>query len=192
MPANPALRQFLLTRRSVGMAFLQEPGPTEEELRDILTIGTRVPDHGKLAPWRLIVIAGDDRMRAGEKLVEIALRNNPALDEAGRDIERKRFLPAPLTIGVLLSPKKSDIAPEWEQLLSAGNVCHNLLFGAYALGYAGTWVSRWFSIDTAAQQMLGARGGERFVGWVHIGTPKMVPEDRERPALETVVSRWQG
>jgi nitroreductase len=190
MTVNTALRDFLLTRRSVGIAFLKNPGPDEDQLKQILTIGTRVPDHGKLAPWRLIVIAGDDRAKAGERLAEIAKRNNPALDEAAIDIERNRFLPAPLTIGVISSPRKSDIAPEMEQLLSAGNVAHNLLNAAYAFGFAGTWVTRWFSFDSAAQTMLGARGGERFIAFVHIGTPAMVPEDRERPALENIVTRW--
>lgn len=192
MPVNAALRDYLKTRRSVGIAFLREPGPNAEELKEILTIGTRVPDHGKLAPWRLILIEGDDRLKAGEKLAEIAKRNIPALDEAGLDMERRQFLPAPLTIGVVFSPKQSTKAPELEQLLSAGSVCFNLVNAASAMGFAASWVTRWFGFDTEAQQMLGARGGERFVGFVHIGTPAVIPDDRERPALEQVVSRWQG
>ena len=192
MPANPALRDFFLTRRSVGIAFLKEPGPTAQELRDILLIGTRVPDHGKLVPWRLVVFAGEDRVRAGEKLAQIKRKLTPDIDEASLDAERRQLLPAPLTIGVIFSPKKSDKAPEMEQLLSAGNVCHNLLNGAFALGFAATWVTRWFSFDAEAQQMLGAKGGERFVGFIHIGTPAIVPDDRERPPLESVVTRWPG
>lgn len=191
MTVNAALRDYLLTRRSVGLAFLREPGPNAEELEEILRIGTRVPDHGKLAPWRLVLIAGDARALAGERLAAIAQRNNPAIDEAGLEAERHRFLPAPLTIGVLSSPRPSPKAPEIEQLLSAGNVCFNLVNAAFALGYAASWVSRWFSFDPAAQQMLGARGGERFVGFVHIGTPAIVPEDRERPDLADTVSHWQ-
>jgi len=192
MTVNAALRDYLKTRRSVGMAFLKNPGPDADELREILIIGTRVPDHGKLAPWRLILIEGDDRIKAGERLAEIARRNNPALDEAGLDMERRQFLPAPLTIGVIFSPKQSTKAPELEQLLSAGSVCFNLVNAAFALGYGACWVTRWFCFDTAAQQMLGARGGERFVGFVHIGTPAINPDDRERPMLEDIVSRWQG
>lgn len=192
MPVNAAVRDYLKTRRSVGIAFLREPGPNAQELNEILTIGTRVPDHGKLTPWRLILIEDDDRIKAGEKLAEIAERNNPALDEAGLELERRQFLPAPLTIGVIFSPRQSTKAPELEQLLSAGNVCFNLVNAAFAFGYAASWVTRWFGFDTAAQQMLGARGGERFVGFVHIGTPAIIPDDRERPILEQVVSRWQG
>lgn len=192
MPVNAALRDYLKTRRSVGIAFLKDPGPNADEIKEILTIGTRVPDHGKLAPWRLILIEGDDRLKAGEKLAEIARRNNPALDEAGLAMERRQFLPAPLTIGVISSPRQSTKAPELEQLLSAGSVCFNLVNAAFALGYGASWVTRWFGFDIAAQQMLGARGGERFVGFVHIGTPAISPDDRERPAPEQVVSRWQG
>jgi nitroreductase len=192
MPINAPLRDYLLSRRSVGMAFLQDPGPTAEQLHDILTIGTRVPDHGKLVPWRLVVFEGDDRARAGERLATIAQQRRPDLDEAGLELERRQFLPAPLTIGVLFSPRPSPKSPELEQLLSAGNVCFSLLNAAFAVGLAASWVTRWYAFDAEAQQMLGARGGERFVGFVHIGTPVTAPEDRERPALESVVTRWQG
>jgi nitroreductase len=191
MPRNQPLIDYLKTRRSVGIGFLAEPGPNPRELEEILTIGTRVPDHGKFAPWRLIVIDGDARIEVGQRLAEIAKRNRPELDEASLELERRQFLPAPLTIGVILSPKPNTKAPEIEQLLSAGNVCFNLSHAAFALGFAATWHSRWYGFDTAAQQMLGARGGERFVGFIHIGTPTITPDDRERPALADVVTRWQ-
>lgn len=190
MPANAALRDYLLTRRSVGIAFLREPGPTAEELQDILTIGVRVPDHGKITPWRLVVIEGEARVQAGEKLAEIARSKNPELDDASLEIERQRFLPAPLTIGVISSPKEHPKVPELEQLLSAGNVAFNLLHAAHALGFAASWVTRWYAFDAAAAAMLGARDGERFVGFVHIGTPTAVIEDRPRPALADIVSYW--
>lgn len=192
MPAIPALRDYLKTRRSVGIGFLKDPGPTSAELEEILEIGTRVPDHGKFVPWRLIVIEGEARAKAGEKLAAIQKARNPMLDEASLDVERRQFLPAPVTIGVLLSPKPNPKAPEMEQLLSAGNVCFNLSHAAFALGFAASWTNRWYGFDTEAQQMLGARGGERFVGFIHIGTPTTVIEDRERPDLAKVVSRWQG
>ena len=190
MPAHAALRDYLLTRRSVGIGFLKEPGPTEAELEQILTIGTRVPDHGKIAPWRLILIEGEARAQAGEKLAEIAARNNPGLDSASLDIERQRFLPAPLTIGVISSPQVHPKVPEFEQLLSAGNVAFNLLHAAHALGFAASWTTRWYAFDAEAAAMLGAREGERFVGFVHIGTPTVAIEDRPRPDLSAIVSRW--
>ncbi len=190
MPANAALLDYLKTRRSVGVGFLQEPGPNAAELSELLTIGTRVPDHGKLTPWRLVLWDGDARVRAGEKLAEVARRNNPAIDESALEADRRHFLPAPLTVGVIFSPKQSPKIPELEQFMSAVNVCFALEHAAFALGYAATWTSRWVMFDAAAQQALGARGGERFVGFIHIGTAAIKPEDRPRPALESVVSRW--
>lgn len=190
MPANSAVRDFLLSRRSVGIGFLAEPGPSADELNQILQIGTRVPDHGKITPWRLIVIDGDNRLKAGERLAQIALAKTPNLDEASVEIERRRFLPAPLTIGVLSAPQDHPKVPEFEQLLSAGNVAFNLLHAAHALGFGASWVTRWYAFDEEAAAMLGARHGERFVGFVHIGTPTIAVEDRPRPALETVVRRW--
>ncbi len=192
MPANPAVRDYLLSRRSVGPAFLKEPGPNPDELATMLTIATRVPDHGKLTPWRLVIIAGDDRRLAGEALAKIAARKNPAMDEQSLEVERNRFLPAPLTVGVIFSPKPSEKAPELEQMLSAGNVAFNLVHAAHAMGYAASWITRWFSFDEEAAAMLGALPGERFVGFVHIGTPTIAPEDRPRPSLDSVVSRWQA
>lgn len=191
MPANPALRDYLLTRRSVGQAFLAEPAPQGEELQTLLTIATRVPDHGKLAPWRLVLFTGDARAAAGEKLAEIARRKRPELDEAGLDIERRQFLPAPLVIGVISTAKPHVKIPEFEQLLSAGNVAFNLIHGAYALGYAATWITRWYSFDAEAAAVLGAKEGERFVGFVHIGTPTTVIEDRPRPDLTEIVTHWR-
>ena len=190
MPANISLRDYLLSRRSVGIGFLAEPGPNPDELNQLLLIGTRVPDHGKITPWRLIVIEGDARAKAGERLAQIVRNRNPGIDEASLDVERMRFLPAPLTIGVVSAPQDHPKVPEFEQLLSAGNVAFNLLHGAHALGYAASWVTRWYAFDEEAAAMLGARKGERFVGFVHVGTPTTSIEDRPRPALDAVVTRW--
>lgn len=191
MPVNTALRDYLLTRRSIGPAFLAEPGPDAEALRVILTIGTRVPDHGKLAPWRLVLFAGDDRAAAGEKLAAIAKAKNPDIDQASLDAERMRFLPAPLTIGVISTAAPHAKIPEFEQLLSAGNVAFNLVHAAYAMGFAAQWVTRWYAFDPEASKMLGAVDGEKFIGFVHIGTPTASIEDRPRPALEEVVTSWR-
>ncbi len=190
MPANQALRDYLLTRRSVGMAFLQEPGPNAEELETLLQIATRVPDHGKITPWRLVVIQGDARREVGERLADIAARRNPGLDAAGLEIERGRFLPAPLSVVVISSPQNHPKVPEIEQLLSAGNVAFNLLHGAFALGFAASWVTRWYAFDAEAAAMIGARDGEQIVGFVHIGTPSATIEDRPRPTLAHVVTEW--
>ena len=192
MPANQALRDHLMTRRSTGIAFLSEPGPSADELQVLLTMATRVPDHGKITPWRLVVFEGDARVQVGEKLAAIAARNNPELDDASLAIERQRFLPAPLTIMVISSPQDHPKVPKLEQLLSAGNVAFNLLHGAAALGYGASWVTRWYAFDEEASTMLGARAGEQIIGFVHIGTAKAAMDDRPRPALEDVVSYWPG
>ncbi|HTN63871.1 MAG TPA: nitroreductase, partial [Devosia sp.] len=145
MPANAAMRDYLLSRRSVGQAFLKEPGPNADELEQILTIGTRVPDHGKLSPWRLVLYTGDDRAVIGQKLEAMARAKKPEMDEAELERERNRFLPPPLTIGVLSSPKPHPTVPEFEQLLSAGNVALNLVHAAFAMGFAANWVTRWYA-----------------------------------------------
>jgi nitroreductase len=189
MSANAALLDYLLTRRSVGMGFLAEPGPDATELETLLTIGLRVPDHGKLTPWRLILIDGDARAEAGERLAAIAKRRHPEYDAAALEFERRRFLPAPLTIGVLSTTRHHPKIPQFEQLLSAGNVAFNLLNGAFALGYAASWTSRWYAFDPEAAEVLGARYGERFVGFVSVGTPTAAIEDRARPSIGDRVSR---
>jgi len=190
MPVNAALRDHLKTRRSVGIAFLQEPGPDEAVLAEMLTIATRVPDHRKHAPWRLVLYRGAARAQVGEKLAEIVRRRNPDIDEASLDAERQRFLPAPLTIGVLSVPVDDPKVPEIEQVLSAGNVCFNLLHAAAAFGFGASWVTRWYAFDAEAATMLGAGEGERFVGFVHIGTATTPIEDRDRPKLGDVVREW--
>jgi nitroreductase len=190
MTQNTVLRDYLLTRRSVGLAFLKDPGPDAGQLETILTIGTRVPDHGKLAPWRLIVIEGENRAKAGEKLAAIVQSRNKAVEEAALEVERRQFLPAPVTIGVLSAAQDHFKIPKWEQFLSAGNVAFNIVHAAHALGFAASWVTRWYSQDAEAAAMLGARAGEQFIGFIHIGTPATVIEDRPRPALDDVVSYW--
>ena len=185
MPRNAVLVDYLKTRRSVGIGFspsraLRPPSSRNPHHRH------RVPDHGKYAPWRLVVFEGDARAAAGEKLAAIAKARRPDLDEASLDIERNQFLPAPLTVGVLLSPKPSPKAPEIEQLLSAGNVCFALEHAAFALGFAATWHSRWYSFDPEAQQMLGAKGGD--ASWRIISAPRPSCRRIARPVLADVVT----
>jgi nitroreductase len=193
MTVNEALKTHLLTRRSVGPAFLAEPGPDEATLEQMLAIATRVPDHGKLTPWRLVVYRGEARAEIGRRLADLVQARTPDVDAATLEAERNRFLPAPLTVGVLSSPiADHPKIPAFEQLLSAGNVAFNLVHSAYAFGFAAQWVTRWYAFDAEAAQILGARAGEQFVGFVHIGTPTIAIEDRPRPALEDVVTFWQG
>lgn len=190
MAINEAVLEYLLTRRTVTAPFLAEPGPDADQLKTMLTIACRVPDHGKLAPWRFVLFSGDARARAGEKLAQIAARRNPEKTEDELDFERGQFLPAPLVVGVLSTAAPHVKIPEFEQLLAAGNVCLNLCHGANALGFGANWVTRWFAYDKEAAAMLGAKDGEQFVGFIHIGTPQTRLEERTRPDPEALVTLW--
>lgn len=192
MTENSAVRDYLKTRRSVTLPFLAEPGPSSAQLEDILTIGARVPDHGKLAPWRFVVYQGEARAQVGEKLAEIARWRRPRATEQDLEIERNQFLPAPLTIGVISHIKPHPKIPPFEQLLSSGAVCMNIVHAANALGFGAHWVTRWFAFDEHAAAMLGADVDERFVGFIHIGTPETRLEERDRPALADIVTHWKG
>lgn len=192
MSKNTAMVEYLKTRRSVTLPFLTEPGPDASEISELLEIGTRVPDHGKLTPWRLVVIEGDYRAIAGERLAALAKNRDPAIAADLLDAERNRFLPAPITIGVISSVQAHPKVPTIEQQLSAGCVCFNLVHGAHALGYGAQWVTRWYAFDSEAAAIFGAKEGELFAGFVHIGTPSVVPQERPRPNLNDVVEYWRG
>ena len=192
MTVNTALRDYLLSRRTVTAPFLAVPGPSPEELDQILTIACRVPDHGKLAPWRFVIYAGEAREQVGERLHELAKRKWPERSEEQLDVERKHFLPAPLTVGVISTAASHFKIPEFEQLLAAGNVAFNLCHGANALGFGAHWVTRWFAYDDEAAAILGAKEGERFVGFVHIGTPQTRLEERDRPDPKALTTVWKG
>ena len=192
MSVNVALREYLSTRRTVTAPFLAEPGPDAQQLRELLTLASRVPDHGKLAPWRFVLFSGEARVRAGNKLGEIFARKNPNAPAEQVDKESRQLLPAPLTVGVISTAALHPKIPEFEQLLAAGNVCLNLCHAANALGFGAHWVTRWFSYDDEAATLLGAQPGERFVGFVHIGTPTAKLEERERPDIDAITSIWEG
>ena len=138
----------------------------------------------------MVIIEGDARKAAGDRLAEIAKANNPDLNEEQLDKERKQFLPAPLTVGVLSVPVEHKKVVELEQVLSAGNVALNLVHGANALGFAAHWVTRWFAYDVEATAMLGAKEGEQFVAFVHIGSTEIRLEDKPKPDLDKLVTRW--
>ena len=192
MSSLPETLNYLHHRRSVTLPFLQEPGPSPSELEELLKIGLRVPDHGKLAPWRLVLYSGDARAEIGERLASICVAETPDLSEEAREKERNQFLPAPLTIGVISCPKDHPKIPKIEQLLSAGAVAFNLVHAANALGFGAHWVTRWFAYHAEAAEMLGAGPDEQFVGFVHIGTPTSRLEDRPRPDISQAVTTWKS
>lgn len=191
MSVNAAVRDYLLSRRTVTAPFLADPGPSREALAEMLTIACRVPDHGKLAPWRFIVYEDTARVKLGERLADIALRKTPGLSDDQLALERGQFLPAPVTVGVVSTAAEHVKIPQFEQVLAAGNACFNLCHAANALGFGAHWVTRWFAYDPEASHMLGAKEGERFVGFVHIGTPQARLEERDRPDAGAITTWWQ-
>jgi nitroreductase len=182
---------LLKTRRSVKPDLLAAPAPSAAELETILTIAARVPDHKKLAPWRFVIIEGTAREKLGDLAAEACQREEAEPPSHVRlDTERKRFLRAPLVIAVVSRVKETRGAPEWEQILSAGAACMNLCIAANALGYGTTWITEWVSYSKTFGEGFGLAANERIAGFVHIGTATVKPEERERPALADVMSRW--
>lgn len=184
--------ELLKTRRTVTAAFLGEPAPDDEQLADMLTIAARVPDHGKLTPWRFIVFRGAARLEAGEALATRYREMNPDADEQKIADERGRLAKSPLAVAVVSCAAPHAKIPEFEQLLSAGASAMNLVHGAHALGFAAQWVTGWVAYDDAAGQILGLQPGERLVAIVHIGTATAPPTERPRPALADIVSDWKA
>ncbi len=186
----PDAIELLKTRRSVKPREMAGPGPSPSELETILTIGARVPDHGKLAPWRFIVFEGEARMRAGEVIARVFARKNPGAPAAEIEVERKRLTDAPLVIGIVSFTKPHPKVPAWEQELSAGASAMNIVTAATALGYGACWLTGWFAFDRDVLEGLGLKPDEKLAGLVHIGRPTKPSEDRPRPALSEIVTRF--
>jgi nitroreductase len=186
----PDAIELLKTRRSVKPREMTGPGPSPAEIETILTIGARVPDHGKLAPWRFIIFEGDARQRAGEVIAKVFARKNPGAPAADIEIERKRLTDAPLVIGIVSFTRPHPKVPAFEQELSAGASVMNIVTAATALGYGACWLTGWFSFDRDVLDGLGLKADEKLAGLVHIGTPTKPNEDRPRPVLSEIVTRF--
>ncbi|MBW8812485.1 MAG: nitroreductase family protein [Caulobacterales bacterium] len=184
-PAPEVLR-FLALRRSASALTLVEPAPGGEALADLLRLAARVPDHGKLAPWRFVVMAGAEKAAFAARLETVtAVRQDPGLVA-----KLGKLKVPPLAVFVVFSPKPGAI-PEWEQQLSAGAVCVNLLYATLAAGFGANWITDWYSYDAEAGAVLGLGDGERVAGLVLIGTPREPPLERERPQVEPLVTYWK-
>lgn len=188
---NDALLEALETRRSVKADRLQAPAPTGAELERILTIAARVPDHKKLVPWRFMVFEGEARAAAGEIFAAAcqAEEKDPP-SHVRLDTERARFLRAPLVVAVISRISKRPGAPEWEQILSAGAAAFSLCLAANASGYATNWLTEWIAYSPSVREKFGLAENERVAAFIYIGTPMEKPEERERPKLADVVTRW--
>ena len=186
----PDAIELLKIRRSIKPREMGGPGPSPAELETILTIGARVPDHGKLTPWRFIVFEGDARARGGDVIAQVFARKNLQASPAEIDIEKRRLTDAPLVIGVVSFTKPHPKVPPWEQELSAGASAMNIVTAATALGYGACWLTGWFAFDRDVLEALGLKAQEKLAGFIYIGTPSKPSEDRPRPALSDIVTRF--
>jgi nitroreductase len=185
---SPSTLDLLLTRRSGSAKAMTGPGPSKTQLADILQAGARAPDHGKLFPWRFIVFEGKGRERAGDILAEVM----EAEGERDKQVEeeRGRFARAPVVIGVISHAREQHKIPVWEQELSAGAVCQNILIAATSLGFAANWLTEWYAFHPVVKEKLGLKPGERVAGFIYIGQAKDPLEERPRPEMDKIVTRF--
>jgi nitroreductase len=186
----PDALELLRTRRSVKPIELHGPGPSAAELATLLTVASRVPDHGKLTPWRFIVFDGEARRTAGESIAAVFCANRPDATAEQIEFERKRLARAPLVVAVVSRAGPHVKIPEWEQVLSAGAAATSLVLAAHALGFAASWLTEWYAYDRRVLEALGVRPEERIAGFVHIGRAAKPSDDRPRPALDDIVTRY--
>jgi len=185
--AAPEVLAFLARRRSVSAVVLAEPAPSPEQIAELIRLAARVPDHGKLAPWRFIVLQGEGKAAFAGGLERLA----QARGDATAASKLGKLKTPPLAIAVIAAPRPAAI-PEWEQLLSAGAVCTTLTYAALAMGYGANWITDWYAYDPQASALLGLAAHERVAGYILIGTPREPPLERERPDAAGLTSEWTG
>jgi nitroreductase len=188
MPDSSAGLAALALRRSVPSRLLSEPGPSPEQLYRLLSAAVRVPDHGKLTPWRFLKIEGDTRLRLGTKLAERSRERDPNAPEAAVEKDRLRFSFAPVIVAVIARVTPEHKVPEIEQLLSGGAVCFALLQAAQAEGFGAQWLTGWPAYDPVIKHLLGVTENERVLGFIHIGTAREPAPERVRPDPNDLLS----
>lgn len=181
---------LLRNRRSLQLRSLVAPGPSGEELEALLTLASRVPDHGRLVPWRFIVLEGDARAAAGARLDALYLRQNPDLPTVKATMWRDYLMRAPVTVVLVSRPDPAGKVPQFNQVLSAGAAGMALVMAAAALGYGAQWLLKWPGRDPEAAALLGVGASEKVAGFIHLGSPAELPADRPRPPLADIVTRW--
>ncbi len=181
---------LLLSRRSVSAKDMQEPGPTDAQLEQILRCAHRVPDHGKLGPWRFIIFRGDARLAFGKKLAEIYKLAHPDSPEKLLDFQAGLLLRAPVVIAVISATEDHVKIPHWEQIMSSGAACQNILVAATAMGFGAQWLTEWYGYDETVKQLLTDNPAHRVAGFIYIGSYDEKPEERHRPDLAERVEFW--
>jgi nitroreductase len=191
VPRSPETVELLLTRRSAKALTMVEPGPNEEELRTILTAGARVPDHGKLAPWRFIIFRGEARAAFGAELARIHAAAQPGATAEQTGFEANRLTRAPVVVAVISRVTPGIKIPEWEQVLSAGAACQNMLVAATALGFGAQWLTEWYAFDPQVNALLGLKENEKVAGFIYLGSESVAKDERPRPVLADITSEWR-
>jgi nitroreductase len=181
---------LMAKRRSIAPQFMTGRGPDGPELEQLLTLAGRVPDHGRLFPWRFVVIEGAARARAGDVIAAAYCSDNPQADAESIAFERNRLARAPVVVAVVSKAAPHAKIPEWEQVMSAGAVCMNLLIAARAMGFAGCWLTEWYAYDRRVLDVLGLAPNERIAGFVHLGMSDTVPRERDRPDIAAITTRF--
>ncbi len=189
MTHDPAVMQFFLTRRSRPAKMLRAPAPGQDEITTLLTAAARVPDHGKLEPWRFIVLQPGATTRFAEAIA--ARADALGLPPEVREKAVSAFVDTPLVVAVIASPKSSEKIPMIEQTLSAGAVCVSLVNAALASGWGACWLTGWPAMDKGTQHALGLADHEWIAGFVHIGTVESIPPERPRPDIASLIT-WQA
>jgi len=188
---NSDALSLLETRRSASAKAMSGPGPSGNQLDRLLNIAVRVPDHGKLTPWRFIVFEGDARKRAGQIVADRYHELHANHGEETLDVQRNMFSRAPCVVAVVSTAAADHPKiPEWEQLMSAGAVCQNMLVAATAMGLGAQWISGWFSYDRQVLTTFGLADSERIAGFIYLGTPAQLQEDRPRPEPGSITTRF--
>jgi nitroreductase len=182
--------ELLKTRRSLKPVELCGPGPSAAQINTLLTVASRVPDHGKLVPWRFIVFEGDARLKAGAAIEAAFRAKYPDAKPEQVEYEQKRLARAPLVIAVVSRAGPHVKIPEWEQVLSAGAAAMSLVLAAHALDFAANWITEWYAYDRRVLDALGLAEHERIAGFIHIGRPAHPPDDRPRPPLDEIATRF--
>jgi nitroreductase len=182
--------ELLKTRRSLKPIELAGTAPSQSEIDTLLTVASRVPDHGKLTPWRFIVFEGDARLAAGKAIATAFCARYPDAKPDQIAFEQGRLARAPLVIAVVSRAAPHVKIPEWEQVLSAGAATMSLVLAAHALGYGANWITEWYAYDRGFLDAIGLSESERIAGFVHIGRPSHPPEDRPRPALDQIATHF--
>jgi nitroreductase len=191
MASSPII-DFMLARGSAPIHELKEPGPSDDEIALMLRVATRVPDHGRMEPWRFILYRGKARAEIGDALAELVDQVEGPQPEGRKQKERERFSRAPLVIGVVSSPKPNAKIPQWEMFLSGAAAAMSLLIAANGLGYGANWITNWYADVPEGRRVLGLAPHERVIGFVHIGSYEGPAPERPRPDVAKLYADYSG